>query len=257
MQSHQDRAARSAWTCLAAVLTVTALDGQPAGVVEYRIERPAGVSELRDRFASPQLEALEKINRADRAHLGQLNEMLVPRTWSSDERDYSTMPRRYPSVEGQRKLVVVHLPGQMFGAYESGRLVRWGPVSSGARQAPTPEGLFHLTWRSANHVSTINSEWSMRWYFNFANRQGLAFHQRSLPGHPASHGCVRLLERDARWLFEWGDTWTLDASQTLVMRAGTPVLIVGAYDFDAPPPWRSPEWRARTVALPAMPGLVN
>ena len=230
MRTHTKGVGRSVGTCLAAVLTVSALNGQPVGVVEYRVERPSGVSELRDRFSSPQLEALEKINRADLEHLGQLREMLVPRTWSSDELDYSTMPRRYPSGEGHSKLVVVHLPGQMFGAYESGWLVRWGPVSSGARQAPTPEGLFHLTWRSAGHTSTINPEWFMRWYFNFDNRRGLALHQRSLPGHPASHGCVRLLERDARWLFEWGDAWTLDASQAHVTRAGTPVLIVGAYD---------------------------
>ena len=257
MRTHTNGVGRSVGTCLAAVLTVSALNGQPVGVVEYRVERPSGVSELRDRFSSPQLEALEKINRADLAHLGQLREMLVPRTWSSDELDYSTMPRQYPSAEGHSKLVVVHLPGQMFGAYESGWLVRWGPVSSGARHAPTPEGLFHLNWRSAGHASSINPEWFMRWYFNFDNRRGLALHQRSLPGHPASHGCVRLLERDARWMFEWGDPWTLDASQTHATRAGTPVLIVGEYDFDAPPPWRSPKWLARTIALPPMPGPVN
>jgi hypothetical protein len=107
-----------------------------------------------------------------------------------------------------------------------------------------------LNWRSTGHASTINPEWFMRWYFNFDNRQGLALHQRSLPGHPASHGCLRLLDRDARWLFEWGEAWTVDSTQTHVLNAGTPVLIVGQYDYDAPPPWRSPEWLARPVPLP-------
>jgi hypothetical protein len=141
----------------------------------------------------------------------------------------------------------------MFGAYESGRLMRWGPVSSGAGTGPTPEGLFHLNWRAVGHTSTINPDWFMRWYFNFDNRRGLALHQFLLPGHPASHGCVRLLERDASWLFEWGEAWTLDAGEVHVLRAGTPVLIIGPYDFDAPPPWRSPEWLARGVTLPPMP----
>lgn len=241
---------RVAWASLATVLTVVALDGQSTDVTAYRVERLTSITELRDRFSSRQLEILEKINRADAEHLGQLGDVLVPRTWSIDELDYAAMPQLYPAGAGARKLLVVHVPGQMFGAYESGRLVRWGPVSSGSREAPTPHGLFHLNWRSAGHASTINPEWFMRWYFNFDNRSGLALHQRSLPGHPASHGCVRLLERDASWLFEWGDAWTVDSTQTRVVREGTPVLIVGQYDFDAPSPWRSPEWLVRTVTLP-------
>ena len=255
MRARNDHLGRNVWTCLAATaMTVVLLDGQPARTTVYRVEPSSGITELRQRFSPPQIEILEKVNRVDLEHLGQLREMLVPHTWSSDELDYSTMPTRYPPGSDHRRLLIVHLPGQMFGAYESGRLVRWGPVSSGTRLAPTPDGLFHLNWRSTGHASTINPEWFMRWYFNFDNRRGLALHQRSLPGHPASHGCVRLLERDASWLFEWGDPWTLDVSQTLVTRAGTPVLIVGQYDFDALPPWRSPEWLARTVALPSMPG---
>ena len=63
---------------------------------------------------------------------------------------------------------------------------------------------------------------------------------------------VRLLERDAQWLFEWGETWTLDASSTRVLKPGTPVFFVGLYDFDAPPPWRSPAWLAQAVELPPL-----
>ena len=252
MRAGNYRVGRSAWACLATLLTVVALDGQAIDVTGYRVDRPAGISQLRERFSPQQLEFLEKINRADVEHLGQLREIVVPRTWSSDELDYATMPRQYPSGDGHSKLLIVHLPGQMFGAYESGRLVRWGPVSSGVREAPTPDGLFHLNWRSAGHTSTVNREWFMRWYFNFDNHGGLALHQRSLPGRPDSHGCVRLLERDASWLFEWGDAWTVDVPQTHVLRAGTPVVIVGQYDFDAPPPWRSLEWLVRRVTLPSM-----
>jgi hypothetical protein len=89
----------------------------------------------------------------------------------------------------------------------------------------------------------------MRWYFNFGSREGLAFHQYSLPGSPASHGCIRLLERDAQWLFGWGQGWTLSAEGRIV-NPGTPVLILGEYDFAAPPPWRSLTWLEHTVVLP-------
>jgi hypothetical protein len=81
----------------------------------------------------------------------------------------------------------------------------------------------------------------------------LAFHAYPLPGYPASHGCIRLLERDAQWLFDWGQTWVLDATGTRVLTPGTPVVIVGRYDFEAPPPWRSLTWLSTTVELPFAP----
>lgn len=159
---------------------------------------------------------------------------------------------RYAASEPWSTFLVVYLPGQLFGAYEFGRLVRWGPVSSGGRSNPTSSGLFALHWRSTGRASTVDPDWFMRWYFNFGNREGLAFHAYSLPGSPASHGCIRLLDRDAQWLFEGGETWVLDPSATRVMKPGTPVLIVGAYDFDAAPPWRSLMWLSQPLELPSV-----
>jgi hypothetical protein len=85
-------------------------------------------------------------------------------------------------------------------------------------------------------------------YFNFDNDRGLAFHQFALPGRPASHACVRLLERDARWLYDWGRGWTLDAREQNVVAPGTPVVISGAYDFTRRPPWRDPDAVRRGIA---------
>jgi hypothetical protein len=90
----------------------------------------------------------------------------------------------------------------------------------------------------------------MPWYFNFSSRQGLGLHQYALPGRPASHGCARMLVRDAQWLFTWGDGWTLDDSTRELVEPGTLVLVIGKYNFQAPPPWLRPEWWARGVVLP-------
>jgi hypothetical protein len=90
----------------------------------------------------------------------------------------------------------------------------------------------------------------MRWYFNFDNRRGLSMHAYALPGRPASHACVRLLDRDARWVFDWGEEWQLDASGTSVLRDGTAVWIVGRYDFAAPPPWLQQERLGQVLELP-------
>jgi lipoprotein-anchoring transpeptidase ErfK/SrfK len=198
---------------------------------------------------------LEKINRRDREHLTRAERLARPNSWPLDERAYSQMPLRYAPAAGIPKFIVVHQPGQMFGGYEFGRLVRWGPVSSGREKRPTPGGHFHLNWRSKGRHSTVDPDWYMPWYFNFHNERGVSFHEYSLPGLPASHACVRLLERDAKWLFDWGETWTLDERGWNVLEPGTPVWIVGQYDFSAPPPWQSAQWLAGRVELPQIPAL--
>jgi hypothetical protein len=88
----------------------------------------------------------------------------------------------------------------------------------------------------------------MEWYFNFENQRGLALHSYVLPGYPASHACVRLLERDAIWVYEWGEGWMRGAKG--VIREGTPLLIAGHYAFGEPAPWRLLEFLARGIALP-------
>ena len=162
------------------------------------------------RFSSDQLALLMKLNHADSGHLAGLSRIVVPDRWDPDELVYSPMPQFAPQLADEKKAIMVDLTAQVFGAYESGRLVRWGPVCTGARSRQTPSGTYHLNWHARVHVSTEDPTWIMKWYFNFAAVRGLALHQYSMPGRPASHGCARMLAVDAKWLFEWGDGWTLD-----------------------------------------------
>jgi hypothetical protein len=112
-----------------------------------------------------------------------------------------------------------------------------------------------LNWRSRGRHSTVNPTWFMPWYFNFQNQRGLSFHELELPGRPASHACIRLLERDARWIYDWGEAWKLDDRGWTVLAQGTPVLIVGCYGFGGEPPWRSLDWLAKGISLPQNPVL--
>jgi lipoprotein-anchoring transpeptidase ErfK/SrfK len=214
---------------------------KPSGtLVPYQIELVSTDRIFKGRFTKTQLAVLEKLNRADVTHLSRLDALVVPSVWDDDDLRYSPFPLQYRTATHLAKLLVVDQPAQAFAAYEAGHLVRWGPVSSGRQGHPTPSGLFHLNWRSRARHSSVNPKWYMEWYFNFENRRGLALHSYVLPGYPASHACVRLLERDAIWIYEWGEGWT-------------PLLIAGHYAFGEPPPWRSLEFLARGIELPDAP----
>ena len=83
------------------------------------------------RFAPEQIARLEKLNRADTAHLARLKSVIVPNHWDLGHLAYSPMPLVVSWLSDQRKTLVVVIAAQVFGAYEFGLLVRWGPVSSG------------------------------------------------------------------------------------------------------------------------------
>jgi lipoprotein-anchoring transpeptidase ErfK/SrfK len=208
--------------------------GLPAAVT-YRLEPTQPLS----RFSPAQRKLLQKLNRADAAHLGGWKSLIVPSRWDLDELAYSPMPESIEPLSDVPQAVVVDLPAQVFGAYKFGALVRWGPVSSGGPGHSTSPGRYHLNWKARVRISSVDDTWIMPWCFNFDTTTGYAFHQYSLPGRPASHGCIRLLEVDAMWLFHWG-------------RYGTPVRVLGHYDFSSPRPWMQPVWWSRGVTLPSL-----
>jgi hypothetical protein len=224
---------------------------QTADAIDYRIERVTDANrDLASRFGGPEIALLEKLNRADARHLQRLTQLVVPSSWRP-EIDHSPFPFSYEAARAMPKLVVVDQPSQAFAAYEYGQQVHWGPVSSGRQAKPTPSGLFHLNWRARTRNSTLSGEWRLNWYFNFNNTRGLAFHEFELPGVPASHACVRLLARDAEWVYQWGEGWTVDKHGQL-QTAGTPILILGGYAFGSQPPWLALDYWSKKIALPGL-----
>jgi L,D-transpeptidase catalytic domain len=217
--------------------------------IDYRIERLTEANrDLTSRFGGPEIALLEKLNRADAKHLQRLTQLVVPAAWRG-ELEHSPFPSSYAAAAATPKLLIVDQPSQAFAAYEYGQQVYWGPVSSGRQAKPTPSGVYHLNWRARSRTSTLSGEWRLNWYFNFHNTRGLAFHEFDLPGVPQSHACVRLLSRDAEWVYKWGESWTLDTKGQL-NTPGTPVLIVGSYAFGSAPPWQLADYWTRKIALP-------
>lgn len=110
---------------------------------------PRTPAELAKRFTPAQIDLLEKLNRRDREHLLRPDPpvpgLVVPVVWNDDELAFSPMPATWAAAAEYPKAIVVDQCFQAFGAYENGQLVRWGPVSTGRRETPTPEGTFALT----------------------------------------------------------------------------------------------------------------
>lgn len=203
-----------------------------------RIPDPKALRRLHKELGAERFLLALKVNRRDSLHVRNGDSLMVPDS-SATLLDLSPFPRQIPSVQDQRKLLLVSRRVQAFAAYEAGRIARWGPTSTGRESLQTPEGLYHTNWKDQERTSTFNDEWLLKWYVNLDNFLGISFHLYELPGYPASHSCVRLLEDDAIWLYDWAEQWKLDPlNRRKVLEHGTPVVVFGQYGYGKKAPWR-------------------
>src|SRR5215813_8101199 len=102
-------------------------------------------------------------------------------------------------------LTVVGLDTQRVSIYDSaGRLMQRSPVSTGQTGYETPAGIFSVVQKKADHNSNLYEDGNMP-FMQRITWTGIAMHGGVLPGHPASHGCVRLPVDFARRLFDLTD----------------------------------------------------
>ncbi len=181
---------------------------------------------------------VELLNRRLLQHASIGDTLVVPEKFGLDFRAYSPFPRYYPGARDFDKLFVIHKTIQAWAAYEYGQLSRWGIVNTGSSESPTPTGRFNFNWKEEYRVSSLSppgEPWEMYWVFNFENPRGIHVHQYAMPtGGPTSHGCVRLVDSDAKWIYDWADAWTVSngrvdytSSGSRVVKPGTTVIVVG------------------------------
>jgi len=188
------------------------------------------------RYTAQQQHIILALNRVDFNNVPQVDSLIIPDSVWSDINSYTPFPEKVKVLQPIDKMVFFAYPIQAFAAYENGHLVRWGPSSMGSKAHPTKTGLAFTNWKAEEHVSTADDEWILKWNFNIHNKDGIGWHQYSMPGYPASHSCLRLLEHDAKWLYDWADEWIVEQDQH-VLAEGTPVIVFGAYNYDEQPPW--------------------
>ena len=185
---------------------------------------------------SSQLSIALAVNRTDKAGFALMDTVIIPTDMTGDIAYYLPFPLSVPYLADINKIIFFNYATQTFATYENGILMYTGPTNMGRKKDLTPTGLFYTNWKAEQTTSTFNDEWDLRWNFNIENKLGVGWHQYSLPGYPASHSCLRLQEKDARYLYDWADQWILDGKET-VLANGTPVIVFGSYNFEASKPW--------------------
>lgn len=195
------------------------------------------------------LQIVLAVNRTDSINLAQMDSIVVPGDLTGNVAYYLPFPLEVPYLLEVDKIIFFSYTTQSFAAYENGSLVYTGPVNMGRKKDTTPTGLFYTNWKAEETTSTFNDEWDLKWNFNIENMKGIGWHQYSLPGYPASHSCLRLQEIDAKFLYNWANEWVVDKKDSVLVQ-GTPVIIFGMYNFDAPKPWLQLVNNAKALDIP-------
>jgi len=224
----------------------TAVPDRPVQYKRYRLEHPSGNSVLarhdlyeeigegdrdlgRARLAISQL-----LGQPDVTMLRTGDSLVLPARPSDFDLApiaFSPYPWTWDGATAVDRLIVVDLTSQTWAAYGRGWLLRWGPVSTGKAETPTPTGRYTMNWRALERESSEappGETWLMRYVMNIYAVRGIHLHQYNVvpSGPPEGHGCIRLVTSDAQWLWDWtgGDTTT----------PGTVVIVQGTTPTAAP-----------------------
>ena len=179
-----------------------------------------------------QRDLVQRVNRSYNS-LWPGKEIVVPRDLAHVTLlDLSPFPLK---IEAENeKQIVVDQDKLAWGAYdEQGQLVKWGPVASGADRCSdnssptcrTMTGIFRIFSkegdRCKSNIFPVGKGGAKMPYCMYFHK-GLALHgSTDIPGYRASHGCVRMFTRDAKWLNE---EW-VEAGNDKNLLIGTKVVI--------------------------------
>lgn len=177
-----------------------------------------------------------------------------PRKFAVSEEEARLAGRTYvPTRPDGPRRIIVDLAQQKAWVLRGDWVEAVTRVSTGRRSFPTPPGPYVVTQKKADHRSNLYGNYvdaagnvvqsdvdvrtdpvpegavfvgsPMPFFQRLrdpANKiHGVGFHAGTLPGYPASHGCIRLPYAMAQWLFE-------------VTKPGTQVRIIPAYPMPAP-----------------------
>ena len=132
-------------------------------------------------------------------------EQATPETMPTPVETVPPAPPDDSRATPSKRSLTIRLGAQQFAYAEDEQVVRTGPISSGAAGYPTPTGRFAVLSKdrdkeSSRYTNQLGWQAWMPYAIQFNGHYFL--HEGWLPGYPDSHGCVRVGEPDARFLFE-------------------------------------------------------
>lgn len=201
----------------------------PAELIKFRTEFQLidSIPEQKEKWR-----AISTLNRKELRFVRVGDTVIIPDKIKSDLRAYSVFPPTYCDASYLPKLIVVSNVYQSYACYEYGKLVRFAAANTGKESTPTYPGRYSLVWKQRLRMSSLDSTWILPFTFNFHQYAGNAFHQFEMPGRPVSHSCVRQFMDDAQWLYSWGKRAEIDSNHRFISGSGTPVLMLGMFDYD-------------------------
>jgi lipoprotein-anchoring transpeptidase ErfK/SrfK len=123
--------------------------------------------------------------------------------------------------------IVISIPDRSLAVIESGRVVKVYPTAVGASGTPSPAGSYKIvqrvpnpTWYTRGRIVPPGKSNPLGTRWLGLSAKGYGIHGTNNPssiGHNASHGCIRMNNRDVEELFELvavGDSVELYAEHT-------------------------------------------
>lgn len=124
-------------------------------------------------------------------------------------------------------VLVVSLDEQRAYVYRNGLAIGVSTISSGKVGKETPTGVFTILQKKKDHRSNLYNDAPMP-FMQRLTWDGIALHGGTLPGYPASHGCVRLPHAFAEKLFgetRTGDTVVVANAKASSARVARPAVL--------------------------------
>jgi hypothetical protein len=106
-----------------------------------------------------------------------------------------------PRAAGNPLMAIVSIKSQRVTIYDAEGWILRAPVSTGQKGRETPAGVFSVIQKEKEHYSNLYDDASMP-NMHRITWSGIALHGGPLPGHAASHGCVRMPYGFAERLFD-------------------------------------------------------
>jgi lipoprotein-anchoring transpeptidase ErfK/SrfK len=110
-----------------------------------------------------------------------------------------------------RRQIIVSIPDRKLALIEEGRVLQTYPVAVGAQDSPSPTGIFEIvnrlerpTYYHPHKVIPAGPDNPLGTRWIGLNKKGFGIHGTNEPrtiGHAASHGCIRMRQRDLEELF--------------------------------------------------------